>query len=164
MNVVRTPEQGDTWVGLTGAPLPGEDASRWATLPSCGAVVAFSGTARDHSPGRDGVAALEYEAYHEEAVRRLHAVADETRTRWPEVGRLVLLHRTGLVALGEAAVLVVASAPHRAAAFEAARFAIDTLKASVPIWKREHWAGGADWALEASDVIAVGSDSGEPAS
>jgi molybdopterin synthase catalytic subunit len=68
------------------------------------------------------------------------------------------------VALGEAAVLVVASAPHRAAAFEAARFAIDTLKASVPIWKREHWAGGADWALEASDVIAVGSDSGEPAS
>lgn len=162
MNLVQPPEQGDTWVGLTGSPLPAEVASRWATRPSCGAVVMFSGTARDHSTGREGVVALEYEAYDEEAVRRLHAVADETRRRWPEVGRLVLLHRTGRVALGEAAVVVVASSPHRVEAFEAARFAIDTLKETVPIWKREHWDGGADWALEANDVVGVGADTQRP--
>lgn len=159
---VQPPEQGDTWVGLTGAPLAGEEAARWATRPSCGAVVVFSGTARDHSTGREGVVALEYEAYDEEAVRRLGAVADETRRRWPDVGRLVVLHRTGRVELGESAVVVVASAPHRAEAFEAARFAIDTLKKTVPIWKREHWDGGADWAVEADEVVSVGTESTGP--
>jgi molybdopterin synthase catalytic subunit len=155
MNGVQPPEQGDTWVGLTGAPLPVDRATRWATQPTCGAVVSFAGTARDHSTGREGVVALEYEAYEDEALRRLSAVADEARRRWPDVVRLVLWHRTGRVELGDPAVLVVASSPHRAEAFEAARFAIDTLKATVPIWKREHWPGGADWALEAQHVVAV---------
>lgn len=152
---MQPPDHGDTWVGLTETALSVDVAARWAARPSCGAVVTFAGTARDHSDGREGVTALEYEAYDTEAVRRLHEVAGETRRRWPAVERLALLHRTGRVELTEPAVVVAASSPHRAEAFDAARFAIDTLKATVPIWKREHWAGGADWALDAAPVADV---------
>jgi molybdopterin synthase catalytic subunit len=155
MNAVQSPDRGATWVALTSEPLVLEPAMAWATTPSCGAVVSFSGTARDHSTGRHGIEALEYEAYDDEARRRLQQVADEARTRWPAVERLVLLHRLGRVELGEAAVLVVAAAPHRGDAFDAARWAIDTLKATVPLWKREHWPGGADWALETQPLADV---------
>ena len=92
------------------------------------------------------------EAYEEQVVPRLRAIAEETRARWPVVGRLVLLHRTGPLRVGESSVLVVASAPHRPEAFAAARFAIDALKASVPIWKHEVWSDGADWGTGAADV------------
>lgn len=116
-------------------------------MPSCGAVVLFTGVVRNHSEGRSGVAALTYEAFPEEAVRRLHDVAGEARRRWPVLGRLVLLHQVGTLSLGDASVVVVASAPHRPDAFAAARYCIDTLKETVPIWKREHWEGGSDWAV-----------------
>ena len=98
---------------------------------------------------------LEYEAYDEQVVPRLAQIADEARRRWPSTGRLALLHRTGPLAIGESSVVVAASAPHRAEAFEAARFCIDTLKASVPIWKRETWAGGDEWGLDAQDLSEV---------
>jgi molybdopterin synthase catalytic subunit len=140
---------------LTDQPLPIAEASAWAVLARCGAVVTFSGTARDHSEGRPDVARLEYEAYEEQVVPRLAAIAAEARTRWPELGRVALLHRVGEVPIGEAAVVVVVSAPHREAAFEAARFGIDTLKATVPIWKREAWAGGRSWGLEPQTVTSV---------
>jgi molybdopterin synthase catalytic subunit len=117
--------------------------------------VVFSGTARDHSIGRDGVQALEYEAYEEQALPRMAAIAAEARRRWPELGRLALLHRTGPVPLGTAAVVVVASAPHRGEAFDAARFIIDALKATVPIWKRETWEGGESWGLEAQHLVEL---------
>jgi molybdopterin synthase catalytic subunit len=126
--------------------------------PDCGAQVLFSGTVRDHAEGRSGVSQLEYEAYIEQVEPRLARIAAETRRRWPMVGRLVLLHRTGILALGECSVLVVASSPHRAEAFEAARWSIDTLKATVPIWKRETWDGGSDWGLCTHDVAEVGVD------
>ena len=95
------------------------------------------------TPPRAGRActASTYEAYEEEVEPRLAAIAAEARTRWPDVGRLVLLHRTGDLGVGESSVVVVASSPHRDTAFEAARFCIDTLKATVPIWKRETWDG-----------------------
>ena len=86
---------------------------------------------------------------------RLAAIAAEARTRWPSLGRLALLHRTGLLGVGEASVLVAASAPHRAEAFDAARFCIDTLKATAPIWKRETWDGGEDWSACAHPVSQV---------
>jgi molybdopterin synthase catalytic subunit len=149
---VAPPPGLDDWVGLSEAPLPVGAAADWVVRPDCGAVVLFSGTARDHAGGRDGVTLLEYEAYAEQATPRLRAIADEVRARWPEVGRLVLLHRLGEVALGESSVVVVASAPHRPEAFAAARFAIDMLKSTVPIWKREHWRGGADWGIDAQPV------------
>src|SRR5512145_374318 len=140
-----TASEGETWLGLSAAPLPVAEAVAWAQRPDCGGVVLFSGTARDHAEGRPGVERLEYEAYDAQVVPRLRAVADEARARWPEVGRIALLHRTGVLALGDAAVVVAVSTPHRGAAFDAARFAIDTLKATVPIWKKESWEGGEDW-------------------
>jgi molybdopterin synthase catalytic subunit len=150
---VHAPPDGDDWLGLTDAPLPVAAAYEWAVRPDCGAVVLFSGTVRDHADGREGVEHLTYEAYDEQVVPRLRAIADETRSRWPATGRLVLLHRTGRIELGESSVVVVASSPHRPEAFEAARFAIDALKASVPIWKHEVWADGADWGTGAHEVV-----------
>lgn len=143
---VIPPEPGDTWCGLTADPLPLGVAYDWAVRPDCGAVVVFSGVARDHSEGRRGVTLLEYEAYEEHTVAHLEQIVSDLRVRWPEVGRVVVLHRTGSLELGETAVLVVVSAPHRDVAFEAARACIDTVKATAPIWKREHWSDGVDWA------------------
>jgi molybdopterin synthase catalytic subunit len=143
------------WVAITPAQLPVAEATAWAATPACGAVVTFSGVVRDHSEGRPGVTGLTYEAYESEAERRLRAVADETRRRHPEVIRLALLHRVGELALSETSVVVVAGAPHRHEAFEAARFAIDMLKETVPIWKREHWAEGSDWAVCGHDIRAA---------
>ncbi|MEM7272197.1 MAG: molybdenum cofactor biosynthesis protein MoaE [Actinomycetota bacterium] len=147
------PSDGRDWTGLSAAPLPVDTASAWVVDPSCGGVVVFTGTARDHSVGRDGVTRLEYEAYEEQVVPRLDEIAAAARERWPDLGRLVLLHRIGEVPLTEAAVVVAASAPHRAAAFEAARFGIDTLKSTVPIWKREDWSEGTSWGREAQHIV-----------
>lgn len=157
---VEAPSNGDDWLGLTADPLPIGEAYTWAVRPDCGAVVLFSGTVRDHADGREGVEHLTYEAYDEQVEPGLRAIVDETRARWPMVGRLVLLHRTGRLGLGESSVVVVASSPHRPEAFEAARFAIDSLKRSVPIWKHEVWADGADWGTGATDLAtATGSAS-----
>ena len=146
---------GETWVGLSSSELPVDAARAWATRPDCGAVVSFVGTARDHSDGRPGVSQLVYEAYDEQVVPRLRALDSELRVRWPEVARSVMLHRTGEVQIGDAAVVVVVSSAHRAEAFDAARFAIDALKATVPIWKREAWVDGESWGLEAQHVADV---------
>ena len=127
----------------------------WAERPYCGAVVLFTGTVRDHAEGRPGVTALEYEAYEEEVVPRLADIAGEARRRWPVLGRVAVLHRVGALDVGETSVLVAVSAPHRAEAFDAARFCIDTLKTTVPIWKRETWEGGSDWALCSHPVDEV---------
>jgi molybdopterin synthase catalytic subunit len=148
------PDERD-WIGVTAQTLPVDRALAWASQPSCGAVVTFSGTVRDHSDGRPGVTALEYEAYPDQAVRRLHRVAEAARNRWPMVGRLVLLHRVGLLRVGETSVTVVTSTPHRAEAFAAAEYCIDTLKRSVPIWKRETWAGGTEWSACSHDIEEV---------
>lgn len=147
---------GDDWTALVSGPLPLGAAHEWAVRPDCGAVVMFTGTARDHADGRDGVSLLAYEAYESQVVPRLDAVVEEIRRRWPTVGRVALVHRVGEVSIGEAAVVVVVSAPHRAEAFDAARFGIDAVKASVPIWKRERWDGGEDWGLGTQDLVGPG--------
>lgn len=140
--------------GADRVPLPVGRATDWAVRADCGAVVTFCGTARDHAEGRPGVTELEYEAYEEQVVPRLAAIAAEARSRW-ELGRLVLLHRVGPVAVGETSVVVAVSSAHRPEAFAAARFAIDRLKATVPIWKREAWDGGEDWGLDATPLDAT---------
>lgn len=142
---VAAPPSGADWIELLATPLPTDAAVVWATTPAAGAVVSFLGVVRDHAEGRTGVVGLDYEAYEEEAARVLNQIAAEARRRWPEVERLALLHRTGSLALSEPSVAVVVSSPHRADAFEAARWCIDTLKESAPIWKREHWSDGSDW-------------------
>jgi len=145
-------DDGDTWVALGADALPVGAAASWAVRPRCGGLVLFSGTVRDHAEGRPGVVEVEYEAYEEQVEPRLAAIAAEARARWADLGRLALLHRTGAIPVGESSVVVVASAPHRAEAFAAARFCIDALKAGVPIWKRERWAGGEAWGLDASAI------------
>ena len=94
-SVAPVAPEGETWLGLTAAPLPVAEAVAWAVRPDCGGLVLFSGTARDHAEGRPGVERLEYEAYESQVVPRLGAVADEARSRWPTVGRIALLHRIG---------------------------------------------------------------------
>lgn len=128
----------------------------WATTPAAGAVVSFLGVVRECSDGRSGVVGLGYEAYEAEAVRVLTEIAAEARRRWPDVARIALLHRTGELALSEPSVAVVVSSPHRVEAFEAARYCIDTLKESAPIWKREHWSEGSDWARADQPIRPVG--------
>ena len=151
------PRTDDDWVGLTEEPIPVGRAVAWAERPHCGGVVLFTGTVRDHAEGRPGVTALEYEAYEEEVCPRLSAIVAEARRQWSTLGRVALLHRVGALAVGETSVLIVVSAPHRAEAFEAARYCIDTLKATVPIWKRETWEGGSDWGLCCTPVDEVAS-------
>jgi molybdopterin synthase catalytic subunit len=155
MTPVIAPAHGNSWLELSDHELPQSGAIAWATRPDCGAVVSFAGTARDHSPGRPGVDRLVYEAYDDQVIARLGAITDELRHRWPDVGRVVMLHRTGEVPIGEAAVIVVVSAPHRAEAFAAAQFGIDELKATAPIWKLESWDGGQDWGVDAQPVRDV---------
>lgn len=150
-----TPPSGDTWVGLSTEPLPVEEITGWVSRADCGAVVLFSGNARDHSSGRPGVHQLEYEAYEEQVLGRLRAIADAARVQWPALGKIALVHRIGLLSVGDSAVVVAVSSPHRADAFAAASFGIDTLKATVPIWKRESWNGGESWGLEAQHVVEV---------
>ncbi len=145
---MHPPEGGDTWLGLVDGPLPVAAATEWVVQPSCGAVVLFSGTARDHSADVARVTGLAYEAYAGRVEPRLAAIADDARARWPVLGRIAMLHRTGPVAVGESSVVVAVSAPHRAEAFAAARFCIDTLKATAPIWKQEQWDGGSRWVEE----------------
>lgn len=127
--------------GLTEDPLSVEAAYAFATDPAAGAVVVFTGTAREESGGR-AVAALSYEAYAEQALRQLDVLAAEVAEQWPAVRAVWLEHRVGTLAVGEPAVVVAVSAAHRAEAFDGARHGIDTLKATVAIWKHEHWADG----------------------
>jgi molybdopterin synthase catalytic subunit len=142
---VILPPTGDDWVALSAGPLPFDRLASWPVTPGCGALVVFAGTVRDHAEGRPGVVSLEYEAYAEAATARLRAVAAELRQQWPALGRVVLVHRAGLLVPGDISVVVAVSAPHRPEAFEAARFGIDAIKSRVPIWKRETWRDGQAW-------------------
>ena len=160
MPSVQGPTDADEWFGLTDAALPISAAYEWAVQANCGAVVLFSGTVRDHAEGRDGVEYLTYEAYVEQVVPRFSEIGVELRRRWPDTGRIVLLHRTGRLEIGESSVVAVVSAPHRAGVFEAARYAIDALKEAAPIWKHEVWADGADWGTGAQEISDTRSVSG----
>ena len=165
---MQPPASGNSWLSLSSDALPIAAAYEWAVLPQCGAVVLFSGTVRDHAVDeqgtlRDQVESLTYEAYESQVVPRFEAIEVELRQRWPQTGRVVLMHRTGTLELGESSVIVVVSAPHRGEAFEAARFAIDALKLSAPIWKHEVWKGGADWGTASGapiDAASVPTSSG----
>jgi len=115
-----------------------------ARHPAAGAVVLFLGTTREITAGRQTVA-LSYEAYQLMAERRLAELEAEARRRWP-VLECSIVHRLGVVPPTESSVAIVVSTPHRADAFAAGQWLIDSLKADVPIWKREQWADGAtEW-------------------
>jgi len=109
-----------------------------------GALVVFDGIVRNHSRGRRTLH-LDYEAYEELATRQMHDLAAQAAARFA-IRDLVIVHRLGRLEIGETSVLIAVASPHRAAAFEACRWLIDTLKSTVPIWKRETFADGAVWA------------------
>ncbi len=112
--------------------------------PDSGATVVFTGSVRDHSPGKTDVSHLEYEVYAEMVVPKIEEIVKEATSKWPVLGGVVE-HREGTVPVGEVSVAVAISCAHRSDAFEAARFVIDELKERAPIWKKEHWPGGAEW-------------------
>ncbi len=109
-----------------------------------GAIALFYGIVRNHSEGRD-VERLEYEAHESMAVRKMREVAAETKRRFPEISEIGVWHRAGVLQIGEASLLVAVSSPHRAQAFEACHWAVDRVKEVVPVFKKEHWAGGSAW-------------------
>ncbi len=127
---------------ITFAPLSLSEVYDLAADPASGAVVVMGGTVRDHTEGR-AVVSLEYQAYEPMALQVFAQIAVALRHQWPMVNRVVIHHRTGHLSIGETSVLVAVSCPHRAEAFAACQFAIDTLKHNAPIWKKEHWADGA---------------------
>jgi len=116
-----------------------------------GATVTFVGSTRDHNEGRR-VLKLEYEAYPEMALAEMRKIGDAAQQRWP-IAHVAIVHRVGVVPIGDASVVIAVSAGHRRPAFEACHFAIDRLKELVPIWKKEHFEGGEIW---------IGSQQGTP--
>ena len=128
------------WIILTDQPLITEAAADFLRAEGAGGIDLFLGTTRRWTNGRETVE-LEYEAYGMMAVEEMRSIAEEAFERWP-LTSVVLHHRTGIVAVKESSVIVGASSPHRASAFEATRYLIDVLKERVPIWKRERYADG----------------------
>ncbi len=131
----------DDSFAITFAPLSLEEIYRLADDPANGAVVVMSGTVRNQTDGFQ-VVALEYQAYEPMALRVFAQIAAEIRQQWPDVNRVAIHHRIGRLQVGEISVLVAVGCPHRAEAFEACRYAIDTLKHNAPIWKKEHGEDG----------------------
>jgi molybdopterin synthase catalytic subunit len=123
------------------APLSLEEVYNLADDPANGAIVVMSGTVRQQTDGKP-VLSLEYQAYEPMALTVFRQMASEIRQRWQAVNRVVVHHRVGKLEIGEISVLIAVGCPHRGEAFEACRYAIDTLKHNAPIWKKEHWADG----------------------
>jgi molybdopterin synthase catalytic subunit len=135
-------------VRVTSDQLSADEALAFVADPAAGGTCVFVGTVRDHSDAGE-VTGLTYESWEELADARLHDLAAELRAGWP-VLRVALLHRTGVLAVGEASVVVAVSAPHRAEAFDACRHGIERLKHDVPIWKKESLVSGeAHWVMGA---------------
>lgn len=131
-------------VSLTDSPIDTAAILAQVSSPLAGAVVLFLGTTREVTAGRR-TASLDYQCYPEMATKKLAELEAEARRRWPLV-ECAVVHRLGHLELGEASVAIAVSSPHRAAAFEAGQWLIDTIKQVVPIWKQENWADGAsEW-------------------
>ncbi len=115
----------------------------WVILPESGGIDVFIGTVRNATKGKK-VLRLEFEAYEPMAISELQKIADNVFKKWP-VQKVLVHHRTGILNVGEIPVVIAVSAAHRAAAFEACRYIIDTLKETVPIWKKEFFEDGEVW-------------------
>jgi len=136
-----TPQHDCDSLVITFAPLLLSEAYALAEDHANGAIVVMSGTVRHQTDGKP-VVALEYQAYEPMALQVFRQIANDIHTRWSDANRVVIHHRTGRLALGEISVLVAVGCPHRAEAFEACQYAIDTLKHNAPIWKKEIWQDG----------------------
>ena len=137
-------------VEVTAEPLSEPALVRAVEDPGAGAIVLFSGVVREETGGRR-VKFLEYEAHAPMAAAKMREIAAAVRARFPGVRKVALAHRVGRLEIGESSVLIAVSSAHRREAFEACHFAIDTLKETVPIWKKEHFEDGEVWVGLASE-------------
>ena len=120
-----------------------ENCTNWVCSDEVGGVVVFVGTVRNQTKGKR-VLKLEFEAYKPMAVAEMQKIAEQAIKKWP-VLKIAIHHRVGILAIGEIPVIIAVSCAHRNAAFEACQFAIDTLKETVPIWKKEFFDDGDIW-------------------
>jgi molybdopterin synthase catalytic subunit len=134
---------------ITEAPLSLDEAARRVGRPDCGAITTFAGVVRGETQtgeGMRGTDFLQYEAYAEMAEAMLADIGNEIRARWPKVQAVSIMHRVGRCEVGESSVVIAVATPHRGdGCFEACRYAIERLKAVVPIWKQENWSDGQVW-------------------
>lgn len=135
-------DDSNDFVQVTREPLDAQRAVELVTHASAGAVSTFIGTTRDNFAGKK-VVRLEYEGYEPMAKSELRKICTQIRTQWPSVVGIALFHRLGVVLVKEASVVIAVSSPHRTEALQACAYAIDTLKATVPIWKSEQYEGDA---------------------
>jgi MoaE-MoaD fusion protein len=140
---MSTPANGDL-ILLVHKPIDADALIRHVRTSADGAIVTFDGCVRNQSHGRPTLY-LDYEAYESMALAKMQEIAAEVHAKFA-VDRVAIAHRLGRLEIGETSVFIAVSAPHRAAAFDACRYAIDTLKRSVPIWKKEYFEDGAVWA------------------
>lgn len=134
---------------ITDQPLSLDDVAARVTRPDCGAIVTFAGTVRGETATTDGARGtdfLAYEAYSAMAERMLAQIGEEIKAQWPKVKAVSILHRTGRCEVGEPSVVIAVATPHRGdGCFDACSYAIERLKAIVPIWKQENWSDGQVW-------------------
>jgi len=131
-------------IDLTDQPIDITAALQLAEDDGAGAVNSFIGTVRNQSTGRR-VVRLDYEAYDSMALHQLRKVAEQAQEKWPMLRKVVVIHRKGTLHIGDVAVIVAVSTPHRAESFAACQYIIDTLKQVVPIWKKEFYEDGTTW-------------------
>ncbi len=139
----RTLDSRATYVAVTEDPIRPEELVGLVRDTRAGAVVTFAGTVREWTGGRR-TCYLEYEAYREMAEAKLREIAHQIQAAWGPL-KVAIVHRTGHLDLGETSVFIAVAAPHRGPAFDACRYAIETLKKTVPIWKKEVWDDGTAW-------------------
>jgi molybdopterin synthase catalytic subunit len=134
---------------ITDQPLSLDNVARRVARPDCGAIVTFAGVVRGETATNDGVRGtdfLNYEAYTEMAEAMMARIGDEIMQKWPKVMAVSILHRVGRLEIEEPSVVIAVATPHRGdGCFEACRYAIERLKAIVPIWKEENWSDGQVW-------------------
>ena len=139
-----SPESVPGEIRIVRDPIVTEDALRRLKRPEDGAAVIFEGVVRDHTRGRRTLY-LHYEAYETMALKQMQALAEDARERY-KVRGVSIIHRLGRLEIGETSVLIIVASAHRGPAFDACRWLIDTLKKTVPIWKKEYFEDGAVWA------------------
>jgi molybdopterin synthase catalytic subunit len=130
-------------IHLTREPIDRDQIIQSVWHPEAGSLVTFEGVVRNNSQGKQ-VHYLEYEAYVEMAEERLHAIASDVYNQWG-IAQIAIVHRLGHLEVGETSVIIVVASPHRAEGFDICRYIIDTLKTTVPIWKKEVGINGEEW-------------------
>jgi len=136
---------------VTNQPLNLQELVDYVTDPGAGAIATFIGTTRNNNEGRK-VMALDYDSYPEMAEKELKRIGEDASKKW-QICRMAIAHRVGPVQITQASVMIAVSSAHREAAFAACRFAIEEIKKTVPIWKKELYEGGELW---------IGTQSGQP--